>query len=78
MRTVNTTEARENLVELLTAAEQGEEIVIVRRGRPVARLVAIDKRTTDFVDRSELRSDIPPMRHSAGWTVRQLRDDERH
>lgn len=78
MRTVNVSQTRENLAELLAAVEGGEEIVIVRRDRPVAKLVAVDKPTTAFLDRSELRSEIPPMQHPAVQTVRELRNDERY
>jgi antitoxin (DNA-binding transcriptional repressor) of toxin-antitoxin stability system len=39
MRQVNVHEAKTNLSALLTAVEAGEEVVIARSGRPVARLV---------------------------------------
>jgi prevent-host-death family protein len=32
-------EARSQLAELITAAQQGEEVVIARAGKPVARLL---------------------------------------
>jgi prevent-host-death family protein len=39
MRRVNVHEAKTNLSALITAVEAGEEVVIARSGRPVARLV---------------------------------------
>jgi prevent-host-death family protein len=39
MRTVGAFEAKTHLSQLLDAVEQGEEIVITRRGKEVARLV---------------------------------------
>lgn len=39
MRAVGAFEAKTHLSELLAAVEQGETVVITRRGRPVARLV---------------------------------------
>lgn len=39
MATVNIYEAKTQLSRLLARVEAGEEIVIARRGRPVARLV---------------------------------------
>lgn len=39
MRTVAIAEAKDHFSELVAAAEDGEEIVITRHGRPVARLV---------------------------------------
>ena len=38
--TVETTEAEAHILELLRRVECGEEIVIARSGRPIARLVA--------------------------------------
>ena len=40
MLTVNVHEAKTQLSRLLTQVEAGEEVVIARRGAPVARLVA--------------------------------------
>ncbi len=78
MRRVNVSETRENLAELLTAVEAGEEIIIMRRDRPVAKLVALTKPTSPFLDRSRLRSEIPPMRTTAAQTIRELREEERY
>jgi prevent-host-death family protein len=41
VRTVNVYEARGQFSKLLDEAEAGEEIIIARNGRPVARLVAV-------------------------------------
>lgn len=40
-KTINIHEAKTHLSQLLTRVEAGEEIVIARAGKPVARLVAI-------------------------------------
>jgi prevent-host-death family protein len=40
-RTVDVHEARDHLSPLLEAVEQGEDVVITRAGRPVARLVRV-------------------------------------
>lgn len=37
----NTHEVRQNLAEYLLAAERGEEVLILRRNRPVAKIVAL-------------------------------------
>ncbi|MEA2688758.1 MAG: hypothetical protein QOJ39_2303 [Candidatus Eremiobacteraeota bacterium] len=39
MRTVNVHEAKTHLSTLLASVEAGEEVVIARSGRPVARLI---------------------------------------
>ena len=40
MTTVNVHEAKTNLSKLLVRVEEGEEVVIARSGKPVARLVS--------------------------------------
>ncbi|MBA2667667.1 MAG: type II toxin-antitoxin system prevent-host-death family antitoxin [Trueperaceae bacterium] len=77
MRSVNVSETRENLAQLLDAVEAGEEILIVRRDRPVARLVPIDTSMTAFLDRVALRTELPPMTEPAEAAVRSLREEER-
>jgi prevent-host-death family protein len=49
MRPVNIHEAKSRLSELVQKAEAGEEVVIARAGKPVAKLVPLPK-----VDRSKL------------------------
>ena len=44
MVTVNVQQARTQLSRLLAQVEAGEEVVVVRRGKPVARLVAYEPR----------------------------------
>jgi prevent-host-death family protein len=46
MDTVNLYEAKTNLSQLVERAAAGEEIVIAKAGRPLARLVPLAKRTT--------------------------------
>ncbi len=41
MVTVNVHEAKTHLSRLLTDVEEGDEVVIARNGKPVARLVAV-------------------------------------
>jgi len=45
MRIVNMHEAKTSLSKLVEAAEAGEEIVLARNGRPVARLTALKDRS---------------------------------
>ena len=44
MVTVNVHEAKTNLSRLLAQVEAGEEVIIARNGKPVARLVGVQKR----------------------------------
>ncbi len=45
MDTINLYEAKTNLSQLVERAARGEEIVIAKAGRPLARLVPVTKRT---------------------------------
>lgn len=44
--TVNVHEAKTHLSRLLERVERGEEVVIARAGKPVARLVAVEPKKT--------------------------------
>lgn len=43
METINILDARNNLSRLVSVASSGEEVVIAKRGVPVARLVPVDE-----------------------------------
>jgi prevent-host-death family protein len=78
MQRINVRETREKLSALLDAVAAGEEIVILRHGRPAARLTAPQAGMVRFPDRSGLRASLPASRESAAVTVRNLRDEERY
>lgn len=42
MEPVNILDARNSLSKLVAAAENGDDVVIAKRGRPVVRLVPVD------------------------------------
>ncbi len=65
MRTVDVREAREKLSNLLDAVAEGDEIVILRHGKPAARLTAVLPERIRFPNRSELRVSLPPSRESS-------------
>lgn len=46
MRQVNIHEAKTHLSQLLEDVARGDDIIIARAGKPIARLVAIDEDTT--------------------------------
>lgn len=76
MQTVNVREARENISQLLDAVAGGEEVMICRHGKPVAKLVQ-PLAFSPFPDRSAFRAGIPPAATSAAEVTRTLRDEER-
>jgi len=77
MQKINVGETREKLSNLLDAVAAGEEIVILRHGRPAARLTALQAEPVRFTDRSGLRASLPASKESAAEAVRKLRDEER-
>ena len=76
MHTVSIREARARISKLLDAVAKGEQVVIFRRGKAVAKLVRITE-SAAFQDRSEFRSKIPVARTKAADLVRKARDEER-
>jgi prevent-host-death family protein len=80
MKQVNLADAKAHLSELVARAAAGEPVCIMRRGKPVAQLTAVDVRRKR-VDLSALRAvtDTMPMQpKSAREFVRRMRDDERY
>uniref|UniRef100_S0DEC7 Putative type II toxin-antitoxin system family protein n=1 Tax=termite gut metagenome TaxID=433724 RepID=S0DEC7_9ZZZZ len=53
MTTVNVLEAKTHFSKLLARAEQGEEIIVARAGKPVVRLVPVEE--------------LPPREFGFGW-----------
>jgi prevent-host-death family protein len=80
MHTVNIRELRAQIGRLLDAVEAGEEIVIERRGKPIARLVAAapQAQAVGFRDRGALRQRLPASQVTSAELIRGLRDDERY
>lgn len=58
MREVNVKQLREQLADYITAASGGEEVVITRRGKPVARLLPPVGEGVEFPDLSAFRASI--------------------
>ncbi len=78
---VSVAEAKSHLSEILDRVEAGEEVVITRRGKAVARLKPERRRApteTDFEKLRELRNSMPMATVSAGELIRQMRDEERY
>lgn len=68
---LNVTEARDQLVKLLDAVEAGEEVAILRRDRPVARLVPIG-RTLGMVRGAPHDGDPEAAYHFSMWVASQV------
>ncbi len=62
MQKINVKDARRNISRLLDRVNAGEEIIIFRRGKPVARMLQVDNQGSDpvrFPERSAFRSKLP-------------------
>jgi len=78
MATVGAFEAKTKFSALLERAERGEQITITRRGKPVAKLVKIDRPVRDGGDRILAR--LKATRENAtlgGISWKELRDTGR-
>ena len=73
---VSVTEAKGQLTELVRRAEAGDEVVLTRHGKAVARLVPLSKRPTREEKRSLLEtiSRIAAAKAAAGANAAQSQD----
>lgn len=77
MLTVNLARAKACLSELLDKVEAGEEVVITRRGKAVARLseVGQSKKPLPLADLVEFRRTMPKLSRPSAEMLRELRDE---
>jgi prevent-host-death family protein len=78
LSTVNLATAKAQLSELINKVEAGEEVVITRHGRPVARVVPATsvKQPLPLERLAELRKRLPKWSKSSAQLLRELRDAE--
>ena len=78
MRAMSLAQAKAHLSELLNAVESGEEVVITRHGRPVARVVPASplKQPLPVQRLAKLRHQVPAWKNSSAESLRELRDAE--
>ncbi|MYE02980.1 MAG: type II toxin-antitoxin system prevent-host-death family antitoxin [Alphaproteobacteria bacterium] len=79
METVDSEQAKARLGELLDKVETGEEVVITRRGAPVAQLspAARFSKPLPLRELAEFRASMPWSEHSAADLLREIRDEGR-
>jgi len=78
MQKVTTKEARRNISHLLDQVKAGEEIVILRRGKPVARMSKVEEQERgplQFPDRCTLRNKLPPVKKDSASIIRDMRNE---
>lgn len=76
MSTVTLAEAKTHLSHLLDQVEAGEEVVITRRGQPVARISPVEKPKRPIKSLAEFRSRMPRWRKSSAELLREMREEE--
>jgi prevent-host-death family protein len=80
MKQVNLAHAKAHFSELVAQAAAGEPVCIMRRGKPVAQLTAVDV-GRERIDPSALQAvtdGMPRQPERAREFVRRMRDDERY
>lgn len=75
---VNVKEARSKISALLDKVQQGEEVIILRRGKRIARLVPITPSAKRLPDLTAFRSSMSVKGKSLSQTVVQEREEERY
>jgi len=75
---VNVKEARAKISSLLDRTQKGEEVVIVRRGKRVARLVAVGDTDKRLPDLRTFRNSISLKSEALSGAVIQGRSEERY
>lgn len=80
MKTFNLADAKSHLSELVSQAEAGETVRILRRGKPVAQLTAISsaRKPIDLAWLSSVTETMQFQEESAGDFVRAMRDSDRY
>jgi len=76
--TVSLAQAKAHLSELLDKVEAGEEVVVTRHGRAVARILSAlrPKEPLPLDDLAVFRATMPHLRRPSAELLREARDEE--
>lgn len=75
MSTVTEADAKARLSDLLDQVAAGEEMVITRRGQPVARLSQVEKPKEAVKSLAEFRARMPRWRKPSADLLRETREE---
>ncbi len=75
MHTVSVADAKAHLSEILNEVLAGEEVVITRRGQPIARIEAIKKKLKPIPNMKKFRAKFPRAKISSFQVLQQLREE---
>ena len=76
MTTVTLAEAKTHLSRLLDQVEEGGEVVITRRGQPIARISPVVKPKHSIKPLAEFRGRMPGWRKSSAELLQEMRDED--
>ena len=74
MKHVGIRQARQDLPDLIDRAEAGEEVIITRQGRPVAKLVAAPRHPIPLPSLVDFRDRVGRSGTAAAQLIRDERD----
>ena len=75
MLTLNLAQAKSHLSELLDRVEAGEDVVITRHGKPVARVSAVTQQKRPLRSLAAFRARMPRWREPSATLLREARDE---
>lgn len=80
MDVIKLADAKAHLSELIDRVEAGDSINITRRGKPVARLTAVNRprKKIDITQLQALSATMPRQTEEAATLVRSMRDGDRY
>lgn len=80
MTSISLAQAKAKLSELVERAASGETVEITKRGKPVARIVGVEKtlKPIDIDALKKVAESMPYQEESAGDFVRRMRDEDRY
>ena len=78
MLEINTKEVRGHFSSILNRVEQGEEVVITRRGKRIARLTPLNEKGSPLSSLNKFRENIKIVGKSLSQTVILQREEERY
>jgi len=78
MQEINIKEARSRFTAIVESAAKGEDIIITRRGKPIARLTRINDKPMPLARLKEFRTRIGVKGIPLSDTVVRLREEERY
>ncbi|MHB1403552.1 MAG: type II toxin-antitoxin system Phd/YefM family antitoxin [Thiobacillus sp.] len=76
MHTVSLSKAKSNLSQLLRRVEAGEEVVITRRGKPIARITPVERPKLAVKSLAAFRRRMPRWRKASSELLQEMCDEE--